>query len=471
MKNLVVNSLYRIIYQLLVIALPIITIPIVSGALGPEGIGEYKYLYSITSYFVLFSGLGLSIYGSRTIAAARDNKKELSKTFWEIEILSVCSTLLFFILYILIGILLKSNIYYYILSISIISALLDITWFYMGIEDFKKITLVNTFVKLLSFIVIVTQVKDQSDLVIYFLVQTISVFLSQASLWIFIHNYISFVKVKFIDCLVHFKGAMKYFFAILATNLYDSITLTLLGIFTTTIFVGYYSNAISIISIVYNLVVTLDWVLLPRMSNIVKKGINKSFIEILNKTIHLQLFISIPIMFGLLSIYKSLIPWFFGKEFLFVNNIFPYLAVLSVIKPLGSAVLNQYLVPVDDTKMYNLSIMVGTIISIALNLLLIPLLGIYGAVISVLLTELSVTVIRVVYLIKKTSFSFNYNLIIKFFICGILMWIVVRSITIDFPSTFRTNVIQIIIGISVYLVSVTVLKANYILNLFKKKLI
>lgn len=52
MKNIAKNFFYQSLFQLTKIILPIITIPIVSNALGPSGIGLYNYTFSIVQYFV-----------------------------------------------------------------------------------------------------------------------------------------------------------------------------------------------------------------------------------------------------------------------------------------------------------------------------------------------------------------------------------------------------------------------------------
>ena len=56
MKNVAKNFFYQSVFQVAKIIMPIITIPIVSNALGPKGIGVYNYTFSIAQYFVLMAG-------------------------------------------------------------------------------------------------------------------------------------------------------------------------------------------------------------------------------------------------------------------------------------------------------------------------------------------------------------------------------------------------------------------------------
>lgn len=66
------NFIYNIIYQILIIILPFITVPYVSRTLGVSGVGIYSYTYSIIYYFMLICLLGINNYGNRVIAKNRD---------------------------------------------------------------------------------------------------------------------------------------------------------------------------------------------------------------------------------------------------------------------------------------------------------------------------------------------------------------------------------------------------------------
>ena len=82
MSDVKKNFLLNIIYQILILILPLITVPYVSRVIGASGVGEYSYTYSIVYYFMLIAMLGINNYGNRTVAKIRDDKVKLSKTFF-----------------------------------------------------------------------------------------------------------------------------------------------------------------------------------------------------------------------------------------------------------------------------------------------------------------------------------------------------------------------------------------------------
>ena len=161
-KSIKKNYLYNLLYQILVLILPIITTPYISRILGSENIGIYSFTISIVTYFMLFGSLGVSLYGQREIAYIREDKTKLQKTFLEILVFRfITMTITIFIYYI---IFVRNNIYkqyYRILIIYLLAASFDISWFFQGLEEFKKTVTRNIIVRTVSVISIFIFVKSR----------------------------------------------------------------------------------------------------------------------------------------------------------------------------------------------------------------------------------------------------------------------------------------------------------------------
>ena len=70
MNSIKNNYTYTVIYQILLVIVPLITSPYISRVLGAENIGLYTYYLTIVNYFLLFARLGISNFGTRSIANA-----------------------------------------------------------------------------------------------------------------------------------------------------------------------------------------------------------------------------------------------------------------------------------------------------------------------------------------------------------------------------------------------------------------
>lgn len=470
MKNIAKNFMYQTIFQLVKIIIPIVTIPIVSGALGPEGVGIYNYTFSITQYFVLASGLGVTIYGNREIAIAwNKDKANISKTFWEIFIFKFAVTCIFMAIYFLIILFSDYRSYFFAQGLIIISVLLDISWFFMGIEDFKKTSLSNLVVQFLTLISIIIFVKDSNDTLLYTLIQSIGLLLSQLLVWIFVPNYIQRVKVSLKESFRHFFGAVQYFIPQVAISLYTNLNKTLLGIVLGSTAVGYYTNSLQLSTVFITIITTLDLVLLPHMTGLYANKNTNRIIRLMENSIDIQLFFSIPIMFGMLTVYDKLVPWFFGEKFLFVNQIIPYFSILIVIVPLGMAVSRQYLMPVGKVKEYNKSVILGAIINIISSGILLPSIGFFGVVFSNILAEFFVTLVRLKSFLKDTDFIFKRKNIIIYVLTAGFMCILVRSLTLDMDATLLTNIIQLIMASAFYFLVTSVANVNPVRTYLENK--
>ena len=153
-----------------------------SRILGVDKIGAVEFGKNFVGYFALLASLGINNYGNRTIATVNKDTNKRQKTFSEIYTLQF-----------MLGILVLS-IYYtyvaffhvgektilYIVSIYLVSAILDINWFFFGMEEFKITVTRNSIFKILSTICIFLFVKDSNDLIMYILIMAIGNFISQA---------------------------------------------------------------------------------------------------------------------------------------------------------------------------------------------------------------------------------------------------------------------------------------------------
>ena len=140
------NIMLSTFYQILKIVTPLITAPYVSRVLGVGKIGIYSYTSSIAMYFTLFGGLGTSTYGTREIARVRNDEQKRSQTFWEIEILSIITTMVSILVW---GVFTMLNTkyrgYYAVLTFNLLAVMFDISWFYAGIERFQYTVGWNSF--------------------------------------------------------------------------------------------------------------------------------------------------------------------------------------------------------------------------------------------------------------------------------------------------------------------------------------
>ena len=144
----------------------------------------------------------------------REDKQKLDETFSELVSLKLVTTAVSFVLYSIVVLIFlhRDFLYYIIQALHIIAVLFDISWFFMGIEDFKKVSLSNLTVQIAVFFGIIFFIKDYNDLPLYLLLQALGNLLSQVIMWGFIYKKISFRIVSVKKMMKHLFPMVAYFF-------------------------------------------------------------------------------------------------------------------------------------------------------------------------------------------------------------------------------------------------------------------
>jgi len=247
-KNIILNTLY----QILTLCIPFITTPYISRVLGANEIGIYSYTNSIQLYFSMFAALGTFTYGTREIARVRRSRTRRSKLFWEIELLTVFTSCICLAIWgILIAFSGKFKIYYLILTLNLINTMLDISWFYAGLEEFKYTIFQNSIFKILGAVLLFICIKTSNDLWLYILIMSLTSLLGTMTMWVYLPKFLKKTKIKNLKIFSHLKETFIYFIPTIATSIYTVLDKTLIGLITNDIKEnGYYEQASKIINMI-----------------------------------------------------------------------------------------------------------------------------------------------------------------------------------------------------------------------------
>lgn len=458
-KSILKNLSYNVLLQIVLMVLPLISIPYVSRILGAEGIGTYSFTLSITQYFIILGTLGIALYGNRQIAYVRDDVHEMSRTFWSIFILRLVSTSIALVSYYIIFWFDSSFRDIRILqSMHIIAAIFDITWLFIGIEDFKRIVTRNLLIKILGLIAVFTFVNDVNDVFIYTLINVGMSIFSSLIMWLYVPKIIIKVAIKKSDLKLHFVPVLRLFIPQIASQVYVLLDKTMLGYLADVEQVGFYTQAERIVKSVLEIISALGVVMLPRMSNIFASGNYEKMKEYLNTSLVAVSYVAIPMVLGIMGVTNEFVPWFFGDGFIEVKILMILLSPILLFITLSSVLGVQYLLPSNRVNEFTTSIVAGAIVNLTLNWLFIPKFGAIGAVIGTISAEFTVFSIQLYFLRKTVDFRKLSRGVIRFLFAGILMFIVVRLIGFLGTESSLTNIFQVSMGVIIYIAVLTVVK-------------
>lgn len=449
-----INYLYNVAYQILTLITPIITAPYLARTLGAENLGIYNYTYSIVYWFMLFGTMGISLYGSKEIAKVSDDREKLSKKFSEIFSLQImCMLISIIAFYIIFSIFdFKYKIVFLLQGTLLLPYALEITWLYTGLENFKKTTIRGFIVKILLVLGIILLIKSESDLYLYVLFITVMNTIGSLMIWNGIKKILDFKIPKLRDIIPHFKENLILFIPQISASIYSVFDQTMIGILYEDVSeVGFYSQAHKLVNMLLFLVTTIGAVMLPNIVRKRQEQNNDKVNEVTNFTFKIALFLSIPMAIGFSAVAPFFIPWFLPPEFSKVSYIICTLSPLIIFISLSNVFGVQYLIPTDQSKKYTISVTSGCFINLLLNICLIGKLGAYGAAIASCITELTVLIIQYFFVRKSFNFKGVISKLFKYLISSIIMGIVVIFIGIILGPGIITNIVQVLVGVIIYL--------------------
>ena len=448
------NFAYNMLYQMLSIIVPLITSPYLARVLGADNIGIYSWTYSIVYYFMIFSTLGINNYGNRTIASSKAKQNDLSKVFSSIYICQFIMSLVMIILYIIYVILIthKYRTIAFIQGINIFSCMLDITWLFYGLENFKVTVVRNTVVKLLSLICIFAFVKNSSDLWIYTIIVAGAAVLGQLTMWPFVFKCIKITIPNIKEIIPHIKPIFILFIPVLAISVFTNMDKYMIGKLSNMAQNGYYENADKIIGVPKAIITALGVVMLPRTANLIAEGKeekSKKYIEI---TVLYTMIFSSALVFGMAGVsdYFSVVFW--GEEFAECGTLIAFMSPAIIFSVLGNIVRTQYLIPRSKDREYTLSLIAGAISNLVINASLIPRFGAMGAVAGTVIAEFLMSFLQAFYVRKSIHLIKYIENAWAFVLFGFIMFLTLKMLHLFVEPNIIGLLLLIAIGGCEYLI-------------------
>lgn len=467
------NFSLSLAYQILTLITPFITTPYVARVLGPDGVGIVSYTSSVAAMFVLFASLGTMSYGTIEIAKARDDLERRSQLFWEIELLAALSTLVVTIIWgCFVWLNTQYQLIYLILTINLVAVVLDVSWFFAGLEEFKFIVYRNFFIKIGGIILLFLFVRDKDDVALFIFLQVFINLVALASMWLYLKGRIRKPKVVLRNLRHHFKETLIFFVPTIASSIYSILDKALIGIITDNAYEnGYYEQATKIAFMVKTVTFgALNGVMMSRQSHLFAEGKFDEMKLRIDRSIDIIMFIGIGACLGVIGIADTFVPLFFGPGYDPVVFLMQLLIPVVLFSGVGDCLGSQYYNPSGLRAKSARYIVAGAVLNLICNLILIPRLGSVGAVIGTLIAELFIACLYVWNCNGYLRLGQILGKVWKRVIAGGCMLVVIALIARLGMSSLWTVMMQCAVGFLTY-AAVLLLMRDALLNYMIKDVI
>ena len=469
MGKILKNYIYNLLYQLVVLIVPLVTAPYLARVLRADGTGVYSYVNSVASLICTFVMLGIFNFGNRQIAYVRDDLKKLNDTFWQIMsdrlVITIVGSSIYLICVVIIG---KYQIYFLLYYLYILGYFCDCTWLFVGLEDMKWAVIKNIVMKLMAVVGIFLFVKSKNDVGIYIFIQGASIFFANILAYTQLKRYVNRPKLDFTNLKKDLKASFLLFLPSVASTLYlqcDKIMIEMLTGMANQ--VSYYDYSEKIITIPLSFITVLSTVMMPRIANEYKNGNMNRISLLLVKAGKNSLFLAFPLMFGMICIADKLIPWYLGNDFSPTIMAIYIISPIIITNTLSGISGNQYFTATNQVGILFKAEVIAAIGNIVLNAILIPNYGFIGAAIATLVSSILCAGIQYFYLYRQVELTGLGTAGLKYGLFSILMFFIIRFITKNLGSTPTTNIIQILLGMGIYFGICIITKDDQLMDFLK----
>ena len=471
-KSITFNLIANGIKTLMSVLFPLITFPYASRILGSAGIGKVSYASSIISYFALLASLGISTYAVREGARIRDDKEKFNKFSREILNINLFTTIISYsllIIFLKLPILHGYKTLMVISSAGIVFTTIGMEWLFIIKEEYAYITKRAVLFQFVSLILLFMLVRSKED---YYWYAALTVISSGGSAILNMWHSRKFVDWKnnqILEYKKHLKPIILIFGTSLASSIYMTMDTTMLGAMKGDSAVGIYTAAVKINSVVSTLIGTISSTILPRVSYYIGNGLKKEYEKLLKSSMDVLLMISVPASIGMICTSDILILLFSGKEFLAGTLAAKILSAKVIVGAVNRVLAYQICTPYKKDKEVLISTSSGAVFNLIANAVLIPFMGVTGASIATLLSELVVLCVLTKYagsIIRMKSLYTRFPVYL-----GASIWFFAARWGVN--QLFEDQIIRLIITMAVcacgYFLILFVIRDPY-LNEYKNKI-
>lgn len=453
--NIKLNAILNVIKTFSSIIFPLITFPYISRVLQPENIGKINFSTSFVTYFSLIASLGITTYAIRECALVKNNKEKLNKISSQIFSINFYTTVLSYVLLLISLILFRKFDNYrtiiIIQSLTIAFNTAGCEWLNAAMEDYKYITVRSILFQFISLILLFIFVRCPDDYIKYVIITVLSASGASISNILYRRKY---TNIKFLNrpnFKQHFKPIALLFVMILAQNIFNSSDITMIGFFKDDFSVGLYSTSVKITNLIAQLVASLVWVILPKMSNLFESNDYEKINAFLDKIFNVLLTIGIPCSIGTIMLSSDLIEIIAGSDYIGASMSLKILMVSFIFNLIGEFYLgNMILLPSKNEKLFMILCCISTVVNLIMNFFLIPLYGINAAACTTMISTLLLMIM--LYITKNKKIKFNFKRVVISLINSLSVILICFCVEFFINNLYLRVFISIVVSVISYLV-------------------
>ena len=499
--NIRTNVIVNIVRTVVLTFLSFITFPWICRYLGDSMVGTYTWANTFVAYFLILAKVGLPNLAVRECVKVRDDKEKLSNRVQLFFLIQLVTTLISFGLMCSVVFsvpqLREESSLIFILSLNFLTGVFSFEWVFIALEKQFYMSVRSIVILTLSAILIIGFVSNPEDIYIYaFIAILTTVFTTIANVFL-VRKYVSFKKTLPYSLKEFIKPLALLCSLSLLISFYNQTDTFILGFINESKEeVASYSVGIKGVDIIIGIITALSTVFIPRSAWYYEKEDKRFFKNLVKYSVNICLFIVLPAIVTMCVLSKEICGVIsgtydfstIGSEYYGAPLILIILSPMMLTYSLGDIIFGEILLPTKQEKYYLIAILSGTIINIALSIVLgrnFMINGVHapaiGVAIGTAITDLAIFIFLFLMTWKWSHHSiFNRNTI-KLVIANLIVLGV--SLALYFPlhslwkhtnldnniSSLLQMAIIVIVDAIAYILSCLLMKEDLVYSFVKKR--
>ncbi len=344
--SVAVNAVARLTMYALNLLVPVLVGPYVARVLDVALYGEYNAALSVLQWFLALSSFGVYNYGMRQASRVRDDPARLRETFEPLYRFGILASLAAWLLFMAFVLFTQSarRALYAALSLQVLANCFAVEWVNEAFENYPFLLLKTAAVRLFYVASVFLFVRRAEDVLPYALVSSALVFLNNFLGFLYVRRRVKRRKTRFQEIAALIKPLALVTLLTNASLLYLMLDRLYLSAFAPDkAYVSYYTLPMLLMSAAMNVLSSILFVTVPRLSNYLSTGDGEKYKSLLQLSSHTFFLIAMPVCAGIGALGPEVMLLYGGGQYAAAGGVLMVLGARYVINAFDLSLSNQIL--------------------------------------------------------------------------------------------------------------------------------
>lgn len=344
-KVLASNFGYLMLLQIASYVFPLITIPYLARVIGVEGFGKIAFAAAVVVWFQTVTDWGFNYTATRDVAQNKDNLEKVSEIFsnvlWARVLLALISFIIMLVAIAIVPYFKENKAILMITFLLVPGNVFYPEWFFQAMERMKFITIFNLVSKALFTLLVFVFIKEKTDFILQPLFISLGYILSGSiSMYLITVRWkVKIFKPNWTNIYRTIDSSKDVFITNIMPNLYNSLSVILLGFWGGSVANGIYDAGKKFVGIAHSFMLIVVRVVFPYFSRKLDKHDMFAKIYLTVSIIaSLVLFVTSPILIKIFFIEE----FYEGITVLQISSISIFLVALSKVYGMNYLIIKGY---------------------------------------------------------------------------------------------------------------------------------